>query len=117
VMGWAGREWYLGPHRAAMFDRSGNAGPTIWWDGRIVGGWAQRRDGEIVMRLLEYIGGDGKAAVEAAAERLRTWLGDRRVLPRFATPLVTELAAGAEPAAPTRHSRTAPRQSQKPRRG
>ncbi len=50
VMGWAGRDWYLGPHRAAMFDRSGNAGPTIWWDGRIVGGWAQRPNGEIVLR-------------------------------------------------------------------
>ena len=131
VMGWFGRDWYLGPHRAAMFDRSGNAGPTIWWDGRIVGGWAQRRDGEIVMRLLEDIGRDGKAAVEAEAERLRAWLGDRRVLPRFATPLVTELASppgatrrpphpvgrGATPGAPTRRSRTAPRQSQKPRRG
>jgi len=117
VMGWAGRDWYLGPHRAAMFDRSGNAGPTIWWDGRIVGGWAQRRDSEIVTRLLEDIGRDGKAAVEAEAERLRTWLGDRRVLPRFATPLVRELAADAGPAAPTRRSRTPPRQSQKPRRG
>ncbi len=37
VMGWSDREWYLGPHRPALFDRSGNAGPTIWWDGRVVG--------------------------------------------------------------------------------
>ena len=45
---WAGpeRDWYLGPHKAALFDRNGNIGPTIWWDGRIVGGWAQRRDGD-----------------------------------------------------------------------
>ena len=41
------RDWYLGPHRPALFDRNGNAGPTIWVDGRIVGGWAQRSDGEI----------------------------------------------------------------------
>ena len=28
VMGWQARDWYLGPHAAALFDRSGNAGPT-----------------------------------------------------------------------------------------
>ena len=117
VMGWAGRDWYLGAHRSALFDRSGNAGPTIWWDGRIVGGWAQRPEGAIVLRLLEDIGRDGRAAVEAEAERLRAWLGVRRVLPRFATPLVRELAAGGESKESPRQSRRAPRQSQKPRRG
>ena len=53
VMGWARRDWFLGPHRAALFDRNGNAGPTAWWNGRVVGGWAQRPDGEVVVRLLE----------------------------------------------------------------
>jgi hypothetical protein len=91
VMGWTERGWYLGVHRAALFDRAGNAGPTIWWDGRVVGGWAQRKDGEIVLRLLEGVGREAKTAIDAEAERLRTWLGDRRVLPRFATPLVKEL--------------------------
>ena len=113
VMGWAGRDWYLGEHRAALFDRSGNAGPTVWWDGRVVGGWAQRRDGEIVLRLLEDVGRDGAKAIETEAERLRVWLGTRRVLPRFATPLVRELAAGAATPVPTPRRRTAPRQSQK----
>ncbi len=117
VMGWAGRDWYLGPHRAAMFDRSGNAGPTIWWDGRIVGGWAQRPNGEIVLRLLEDIGRDGKGAVVKEAERLRAWLGDRRVLPRFSTPLVKELAAGGESRASTPRPRTAPRRNQTQRPG
>src|SRR5262249_59220976 len=55
TMGWAERDWYLGTHRAALFDRAGNAGPTVWWDGRIVGGWSQRRDGEVVWRLLEDV--------------------------------------------------------------
>jgi hypothetical protein len=93
VMGWAARDWYLGEHRSPLFDRSGNAGPTVWWDGRVIGGWAQRRDGEIVMRLLEDVGREGMSAVQLEAERLRVWLGERRVLPRFATPLVRELAA------------------------
>jgi Winged helix DNA-binding domain len=93
VMGWAGREWFLGPHGPALFDRSGNVGPTVWWDGRIVGGWAQRRDGEIVFRLLEDVGAAAVAAVEAAAGRLASWLGEVRVTPRFRTPLERELIA------------------------
>ena len=44
TMGWKERDWYLGDHGPALFDRSGNAGPTVWVNGRIVGGWAQRRD-------------------------------------------------------------------------
>jgi hypothetical protein len=117
VMGWAGRDWYLGEHRSPLFDRSGNAGPTVWWDGRVVGGWAQRRDGEIVMRLLEDIGRDATKAVNAEAERLRRWLGDRRVLPRFATPLVRELAAAGETKVSTPRRRTAPRRNQTRRPG
>jgi hypothetical protein len=94
VMGWAERDWYLAEHRAALFDRNGNAGPTVWWDGSVVGGWAQRRDGEIVIRMLEDVGKDARAAIDREATRLRGWLGEtRRVLPRFSTPLVKELMA------------------------
>src|SRR5580704_16005776 len=56
AMGWRERAWYVGEHGPALFDRSGNIGPTAWWDGRIVGGWAQRKDGEIAVRLLEDAG-------------------------------------------------------------
>lgn len=93
VMGWAGRDWYLGPHGPALFDRSGNAGPTVWSDGRIVGGWAQRKDGEIAFSLLEDVGSDAAEAVAAAAERLGAMIGDVRVTPRFRTPLEKELIA------------------------
>jgi hypothetical protein len=93
VMGWSGRGWYLGEHGPTLFDRNGNAGPTVWWDGRIVGGWAQRRDGEVAVRLLEDVGAEGVAAVEAAAGRLQAWLGNVRVTPRFRTPLERELSA------------------------
>jgi hypothetical protein len=91
TMGWADRDWYLGPHKAALFDRAGNAGPTVWWDGRIVGGWSQRRDGEIVWRLLDDIGADGRRAVERAAERLQAWLDRTVVVARFPTPVHEEL--------------------------
>jgi Winged helix DNA-binding domain len=93
VMGWNRRDWYLGDHGPALFDRNGNAGPTVWWDGRVVGGWASRRDGEVAVRLLQDVGAEGAAAVAAAAARLADWLGPVRVTPRFRTPLERELSA------------------------
>lgn len=92
-MGWYGRDWYLGPHAPALFDRSGNVGPTVWCDGRVVGGWAQRPDGEVVYRLLEDIGSQASAAVDAEAAALGKWVGPVRVVPRFRTPLERELSA------------------------
>jgi hypothetical protein len=92
VMGWKERVWYLGEHAPALFDRNGNAGPTVWWNGRIVGGWAGRKEGEIVFRLLEDVGAEGVQAIEAEAQRLEAWLGETNVIPRFGTPLVKELA-------------------------
>ena len=92
TMGWKLRDWYLGPHVEAVFDRNGNAGPTVWWGGRVVGGWAQRRDGEIVYRLLEDLGEDAERTIEVEGERLAAWLGDVRVTPRFRAPLERELA-------------------------
>jgi hypothetical protein len=93
AMGWRERAWYVGEHTAALFDRSGNIGPTAWWDGRIVGGWAQRKDGEIAVRLLEDPGAEAAAAITAEAERLREWIGAGvRITPRFRTPLERELS-------------------------
>lgn len=96
-MGWTGRDWFLGPHRPALFDRSGNVGPTIWSDGRVVGGWATRDDGEIVTRLLEDVGAATEAAVAEAAATLGDWLGPTRITPRFRTPLERTLTDAAVP--------------------
>ena len=93
IMGWVGREWYLGPHAPALFDRSGNPGPTIWADGRVVGGWAQHADGRVVHRFLEDVSAGTKKRVAAAATDLADWLGDVRVKPKFRTPLDRELSA------------------------
>jgi hypothetical protein len=92
-MGWQSRAWYLDPHTPLLFDRTGNVGPTVWWAGRVVGGWAQRASGEVVYRLLEDIGADGVAAVAAEAAALEAWLGPARATPRFRTPLERELSA------------------------
>ena len=76
TMGWFDRDWYLGPHKAQLFDTSGNAGPTVWWDGRIVGGWRQRDSGEVVLQLLEDVGAEGDwrdRARGGAADRVVGW--------------------------------------------
>ena len=94
-MGWKHREWYLPQdpdHRASLFDRSGNVGPTIWWGGEVVGGWAVRRDGTVETRLLVDRGREAARAVEAAAQRLGGRLGGAVVVPSFRTPLERELS-------------------------
>ncbi|MEU9240480.1 winged helix DNA-binding domain-containing protein [Streptomyces shenzhenensis] len=93
AMAWQQRDWYLPPElRPLLFDRSGNVGPTVWWNGLVVGGWAQRRDGEIVWRILDPgIRREAEQAVAAEAERLRGWVGAAKVTPRFRTPVEREL--------------------------
>ena len=81
-MGWRERDWFLGEHAARLFDQTGNIGPSLWWNGRIVGGWAQDRDGQIVCRFLTDVGAEAVAAADAAAERLAKAVGPVRLAPR-----------------------------------
>ncbi len=92
TMGWAQRDWYLGPHRELLFDSYGNAGPTVWSDGRVIGGWAQRPDAQVVVQVLEDVGSGVREGIDAEASRLTQWLAGVRVLPSFSTPLQRELA-------------------------
>ena len=87
TMGWSRRDWYLGEHKPHLFDRSGNAGATAWWDGRIVGGWRQENGGEVVLQLLEDVGSEALEALEARAAALSEWLAGARVSARFPSPL------------------------------
>jgi hypothetical protein len=95
-MGWQHRDWYLPvEYRARLFDQTGNVGPTVWWDGRVVGGWAQRPDGQIVWELLEPLGPEAAEAIEVEVARLMAWIGDARITPRFRTPLEHRLRTAA----------------------
>ena len=94
IMGWRHRAWYLGPHREPLFDRNGNAGPTVWVGGRAVGAWSQRAGGEVVHRLLEDVPRRDVRRIDAAARALTAWMDGVRVTPRFPTPLDRELANG-----------------------
>ena len=95
TMGWAWRDWYLGPHRSQLFDTSGNAGATAWWEGRIVGGWRQSDSGEVDLQLLEDPGSEARQALEHEAARLSGWLHGVRVQPRFPSPLSKAAARAA----------------------
>jgi hypothetical protein len=86
-MGWAGRAWYLGAHKAHVFDVNGNVGPTVWCDGRIVGGWRQTAGGTIELQLLEDVGRARRRALDAEARRLGAWMKGLAVKPRFPSPL------------------------------
>jgi hypothetical protein len=94
TMGWFERHWYVGPYKTQLFDTNGNAGPTVWWDGRIVGGWRQSDTGEVVLQVLEDAGAEALGALEQEAARLTRWLGGTKVLPRFPSPLSKAVARG-----------------------
>lgn len=86
TMGWKARDWYLGEHGPALFDTTGNAGPTIWVDGRVVGGWAHLPSGDIAMRLLDDIGTEARRTLEEQAEELQKKLGAVHLKPRGRRP-------------------------------
>lgn len=92
TMGWKRRDHHLDPGMTGhLFDRNGNGGPTIWVGGRIVGGWAQRDDGDMAYRLLTDVGSDAGRLIEEKLDRLATHIGDVRYKVRFPNPLNAEL--------------------------
>jgi hypothetical protein len=91
-MGWKEREWYLGPHKAALFDRNGNIGPSIWHDGRIIGGWGQNQERKVVYRILEPVSSKVTKDVAQEAVAVEDFIGHTKVTPRFRTPLEAQLA-------------------------
>jgi len=95
TMGWKERGFYLGEHAAAIVDRNGNAGPTAWWDGRIVGGWTQREDGAVVVVPAGILPRAARRPLTAAAEQLTAWLDGDVVRTIYQSPLVRAMAAEA----------------------
>ena len=59
----------------------------------MVGAWAQRKDGEVVFRLLEDLGREAEQQVAAEAARLQAWIGEVRLAPRtrISPPIEREL--------------------------
>ena len=86
VMGWKTRDFYLGPYRQHLFDRTGNAGTTAWLNGRIVGCWTQNPAGVVRVHLLEEVPAWAAKALRDEAGRLTKWLDGVRVTTGYASP-------------------------------
>ena len=70
AMGWKDRDWYIDPNLVPrLFDRFGNAGPTIWVDGEIVGGWAQRPDGDVAVELAAPLAPEHQVLLDQAIDQ------------------------------------------------
>jgi len=92
ALGWKERDFYLAPEFASqIFDWSGNCGTTAWWDGQIVGSYVQDTAGRIELVLGRDPGPVGRAALDAQARRLETWLDGERVNAAYKSPIAKHL--------------------------
>jgi hypothetical protein len=83
TMGWKQREWYLPDAAAESFDSNGNGGPTLWVDGRMVGAWAQTRDGEIHTHYFEKVAANRRREIDARISEIKDMIGPTRFTVRF----------------------------------
>ena len=91
-MGWKHRDWFLAIDHHHVFDNNGNIGPTLWWDGEIIGSWGIAPSGELRTMVVADRGAAADAAVEEAASRLHERLHGAVVTPAILTPLERSLA-------------------------
>jgi hypothetical protein len=97
-MGWKRRDWFLGIDQHHVFDGNGNIGPTLWWDGEIVGSWGITPAGELRLKVIADRGAAAHAAIEDAASRLHERLQGAVVTSAIRAPLERSLVqGGAEP--------------------
>lgn len=87
TMGWVDRDWYLEGLRGDVFDNRGNAGPTAWVDGRVVGGWRQSGDGRVELQIITAVDRKVQKALQHKADELTDWLDGAVIKPRFPSPL------------------------------
>jgi hypothetical protein len=90
TMGWKERSFCLGEHSDKIFDRNGNGGPTAWCNGRIVGAWCQRDDGEVDVVLAEKVPAVARRALDAKAAELTAWLAGDVVRSIYLSPLARQ---------------------------
>ena len=91
-MGWKQRDWFLAVDPARIFDRAGNIGPTVWWDGEVIGSWAVTPAGDVRTAIVADRGGECGRAVEEAAAHLHPRLEGAVVTPAARTPLEVSLS-------------------------
>jgi hypothetical protein len=85
-MGWKHRDWFTAVDPALIYDQAGNIGPTIWWNGELIGSWASTAHG-IRIKIVADRGREATAAVDDAADHLQRRLSGAIVTPAVRTPL------------------------------
>jgi hypothetical protein len=93
VMGWhgRGRAHYLAEEDVPyLFDAVGNAGPTAWVDGRLVGAWVQDDAGRVSVVLRGRLPASRRRLLDVEAERLSAFLDGVRI----SSPYAGRLARG-----------------------
>jgi Winged helix DNA-binding domain len=91
-MGWKRRDWFFGIPQHHVFDNRGNIGPTLWWDGEIIGSWTVTSAGQVRTAVLADRGGAARSAVQDIATRLEARLQGTTATPAIRTPLERELS-------------------------
>lgn len=75
IMGYQDRRRFLDPaHRTTVFDYAGNARPSVWAGGRVVGTWREEERGAPGYALFESITLAEQALLNAQFERLAAFL-------------------------------------------
>ncbi|OGO04146.1 MAG: hypothetical protein A2Y73_07690 [Chloroflexi bacterium RBG_13_56_8] len=94
IMGYKDRSRFLfSEHRSKVFDRAGNAVPTVWANGRLVGVWGQRKeDGSVIYHLFETVNAEAQKLLAIEAQRLEGFLGGEYLSIPFRTPFTRALA-------------------------
>jgi hypothetical protein len=66
-----------------VFDSAGNGGPSLWVDGRVVGAWAQTKDGSIHTHYFERLAAARRREIDQRIDDMKTWIGNTRFTVRF----------------------------------
>lgn len=93
VMGWKERDFYLPPGGERAWDSNGNAGPTMWVDGQVVGAWGQTKSGKMVLHYFVDVPAGRRRELERRAAQVQEWLGQTRISWRFPGAVNAELVA------------------------
>ena len=83
IMGWKQRDWYLPSTSLEVFDGVGNGGPSLWVDGRVVGAWAQTKDGTIHTHYFERVAAPRRREIDQRIDEMKSWIGNTRFTIRF----------------------------------
>lgn len=97
IMGYRDRRRFLAPeHQAKVFDRAGNAMPTVWTGGRVVGVWRERTDGSIAYGLFAPVKPAEEALLSQEVRQRERFYAGEFIPARTSTPFFRALGIGGE---------------------